>query len=653
MAPPEIAIMIRLLASILLLIVGRFVRVVTRQRETSVIVWSAGVLVGREVALLVIPSAWALPVRAGSDIVVILLILWWTGRYRRTNRTSWAATVLSGILVTFGVIAWTLSGAASSGIAAAPLRALWYLVPPALMTTLTVTLFRLDRFSGPDTQSLNDIKPLLIGVLAVATVLYLVVPLRFPLFSYLSVPTATVSLWLLSGFFLHRSLTQSRDKTRRMRENGQTVFDFLSHVGRSLGGGLEPEAILATAIDTIVSAVSADAGVAVISDAAGARVCAVHGIFPPPTPVPDVVKTKQGALEQFLRTLPVTEETPLWGDALQSGSPRLIEDARAHPVLRMHADDRVLHLSSMMILPLVIRGRTLGLLSLVRRERGVHFTASDLDHGRTMADFVAVTLDNFYNYRLQRDVEIAAQIQERLQAPPVITHQNVHVAGLCRPARQVGGDYYDVVPLADGRTAVLVCDVSGKGVPAALVMVMVRTIAHSVLAGNPHAGEVLTAVNRGICGAVAIDRFATVSVVVIDPLRGEIAYANAGHHPTIVLTPGASAPHLLDSDELPIGIDPDAAYTERRADLPPGSIVALYTDGVVEQGNPQAEEFGSDRLVAALRQGLNDTSVGSDALDAEGLAARVIGEIDRFAAGVPQHDDVTLVVCRTTSVGEQ
>ncbi len=264
-----------------------------------------------------------------------------------------------------------------------------------------------------------------------------------------------------------------------------------------------------------------------------------------------------------------------------------------------------------------------------------------------MTNFVAVTLDNYYTYRIQRDVEIAADIQRRLQAPPAGSVGGIEFSGVSRPVRGMSGDYYDVIPIDGHRTMVVICDVSGKGVPAALVMVMVRTIAHLALGYTDDAGEILHMINQGVSGAVELDRFATAGVVVFDTASQRMSYANAAHHPALLLSQETDQLEAVDAEGLPIGIEQTGEYRSRSVAFPVGTTVVLFTDGVVEAFNPEGEEFGDQRLHDAIqdtRRNLNDR------WSSDHLLQGVMSRLDSFVAGAPQHDDITMLVC--SSQGE-
>ncbi|MEX2443362.1 MAG: PP2C family protein-serine/threonine phosphatase, partial [Alkalispirochaeta sp.] len=618
-----------------------FSRVVTRRRDVRPFTFAALVLVIRDIVAVSFgpQNPWVLPyIRVAGETTAYIVFLFWTGRFRISNRSYIVA--LAGSVVAWGVIIG--DGLWGTGIAG---RVALYFLPPILFVASLVAILRVDRFVFSRGYQIEDLKPWMQVMLAAQALLYLVMPLSSGIFEPVVAILPMAPLIATSLFLIDVAMKEERVRIRTLQDNARTIFQFLADVGHSLGSDRDPETILNSAIKTMASATEADAAVAILVDGAHAHVSSVVGPYPPPVPVPEIIKSKQGALRQFVMSLHIETDTPLWGKALQTGTAVHIPEAGDDPILAKHAGDRVLRLRSMLVLPLKVRGNVLGLLSVVRRGDSRPFSSAEFDHARTMTNFVAVTLDNYYSYRIQRDVEIAGDIQKRLQAPPAGEVGGIEFAGVSRPALGVSGDYYDVIPIDDHRTVVVICDVSGKGVPAALVMVMVRTIAHLALSRTDDAGEILEMINHGVSGAVELDRFATASVVVFDSAERRMSYANAGHHPALLLKEGADGVDSIDAEGLPIGIEETGQYRSRSAAFPAGSTLVLFTDGVIEACNPEGDEFGDARLYSALRS--TKLALNGDR-SSDRVLQGVMSRLDAFVSGAPQHDDTTLIVCSST-----
>jgi HAMP domain-containing protein len=202
--------------------------------------------------------------------------------------------------------------------------------------------------------------------------------------------------------------------------------------------------------------------------------------------------------------------------------------------------------------------------------------------------------------RLDEELRLAREIQQRLlpAGPPHMS--GLELAGLSLPAREVGGDYYDYLPLDGGRVGLAIADVSGKGTPAALLMSAFRASLRSQDLGRLGPAEVLTRVNRFIHSSVDPGRFVTAFLAVLDPHSGELRYSSAGHDAPYLVRPDGAVTVLSDGGLL-LGLMPQVAYPEKVLTLEPGTLFTAFTDGVTEAQDAKGEFFGAGRLESALR----------------------------------------------------
>ena len=240
--------------------------------------------------------------------------------------------------------------------------------------------------------------------------------------------------------------------------------------------------------------------------------------------------------------------------------------------------------------------------------------------------------------RERRELEIAREIQQAFLPEGGPDIPGLTVAALSIPARVVGGDFYDFVPMADGKWGFLIADVSGKGVPAALLTTVSRNVIRTHAQATSSPSAVLASVNKQSVSGNTIGMYLTCALVVVDPARGSVTYANAGHTPPILL-PAAGGPlRLLPATGTPLALLPGMSYTESPVEAAPGDTLLLYTDGVTEAMGPGDEFFGEERLEAVLRE--------FAAQGPEALVRAVKETVDRFAEGRPPSDDITLVALR-------
>ena len=242
--------------------------------------------------------------------------------------------------------------------------------------------------------------------------------------------------------------------------------------------------------------------------------------------------------------------------------------------------------------------------------------------------------------RFARELEIAKGIQERFL--PKVTPQipGFSLATCCRPAMEVGGDYYDFLPLPDGRWLLLLGDVSGKGVKAAFYMTLTKGILHSISAVEGNHIEILRRLNRIFGGLTESGIFLTLCAMVLDPVTRDVLLVSAGHNPPFLTGPRGA--RVLEPRGLVLGVMNDEIFLkslrEVRLRLEPGEALVLYTDGVTEAMNRECQEFGMERLAAVL-----DRNVGKGV---ESLVDDVLAAVEGFQEGAHQADDLTLLVVK-------
>ena len=240
-----------------------------------------------------------------------------------------------------------------------------------------------------------------------------------------------------------------------------------------------------------------------------------------------------------------------------------------------------------------------------------------------------------------RELDLARDVQQRLfpQVYPQIT--GLDYAGACRPALGVGGDYYDFIRLSDAELGIAIGDVSGKGIPAALLMATLRAYLHGQTRHRvTDLAEVMVNLNRLVYESSAANRYATFFYAQYDSSTRLLEYVNAGHNPPLIFRTrgGRRAVLRLDVGGPVIGLMPDCSYVQQRVTLEEGDVLVLYTDGVTEAMNTSGEEWGEERLTQVIG--------ASRALPARELNDRIMRTADEFAAGAAQYDDMTLITAR-------
>jgi serine phosphatase RsbU (regulator of sigma subunit) len=239
---------------------------------------------------------------------------------------------------------------------------------------------------------------------------------------------------------------------------------------------------------------------------------------------------------------------------------------------------------------------------------------------------------------MERELAIAREVQRELlpRACPVMP--GLMLSGACRPAIGVGGDYYDYLQFSDDRLGIVIADVAGKGIPAALLMAGLQASVRSLAGPAVEPGEVNRRLNGMLYRSTSTSRYATLFFAIYDARRRLLQYSNAGHFPPLHIKAGSV--ERLTADGIPLGLMEEALYGQGQRELETGDLLAMYTDGIVEAPSPEGVEFGEDRLVEVLRRHAN-TSLDS-------MVLVVMDELSRWTHGAAAHDDATLVLVRAT-----
>ena len=252
--------------------------------------------------------------------------------------------------------------------------------------------------------------------------------------------------------------------------------------------------------------------------------------------------------------------------------------------------------------------------------------------------------------KLDREIEIAREVQERLFPQTLPDIAGVEMAGHCRPAQVIGGDYYDLIPIRDDsssnhRLGIAIGDISGKGVSAALLMASLHaSLRGQTMSGPGNLGVKMSNVNRLLYNASDSNRYATFFYAELDldldSGQRTLHYVNGGHNPPAILRQedGVWRIFRLADGGPVVGLLADATYEQQTIQLLPGDIFLAFTDGISEAMNPANEEWGEDQMLAEAE--------AHSSLSAEELLQHLLSTADAFAAGAPQHDDMTLVVMR-------
>jgi sigma-B regulation protein RsbU (phosphoserine phosphatase) len=296
------------------------------------------------------------------------------------------------------------------------------------------------------------------------------------------------------------------------------------------------------------------------------------------------------------------------------------------------------------VVPIRREETTHGFVGLGGRASKKPYSDDELEFATALANQAIVALVNAWlveetieKRRLEEELSIAKSIQDRLFPKHLPDVTGYELAARSTPSRQIGGDYFDAIELGDGRVLIAIADVSGKGVPAALLMSNVQATLRALAGSEIDLATSASRINDIIYANTDFNKYATFFYGVLDPERHVLAYTNAGHNPPILLRASGDM-EMLEAGGLPVGLMPGSTYDSAATHFDEGDILVCYTDGVTEAESAANEEYGTERLEALVR----DQAPGS----AAAMLDRILDSVDEFAAGMPQADDITALILK-------
>ncbi len=330
-------------------------------------------------------------------------------------------------------------------------------------------------------------------------------------------------------------------------------------------------------------------------------------------------------------------------EVVMRGNSVLTSDAQHDP--RFASGTMVLQgVRSVLAVPLGVSEKVFGIIYADSPIAEGRFTEDHLKVLTTLASVAAIRVENakltearFQQERLERELQLASEIQQRFQpaAPPVVA--GYELQGISFPCYEIGGDYYDFIERDDGRLVIALGDVSGKGTAAALLMSSLHAAIHAQTGSHDTIVETISAVNRYLADNIPPNRFITLFYAELDPESGAVSFLNAGHNPPLIVH-AAGTVEQLASGGLPLGIKADADYREGRTTLQMGDVLVIYSDGVTEAASPNGEEFGPTRLYEVVSRNVDASAAG--------IRDRIESALTKFSQGTQAADDITLVIVK-------
>lgn len=437
----------------------------------------------------------------------------------------------------------------------------------------------------------------------------------------------------------------------RALEYYEGAVDSIYNLAVETGAAMKESFSISDMLDgmarVVVAETDADGGAVLLVDEFEdvVSIRAVQGRFPPPFKLPEDLPRKPERVEAFVRHAQFKLGETLFGEAAKTGKPVFAPLAETDERILGKGPEEFLRVGSLMAVPLLVEDTVIGVLAVERLPGRDPFTEGQFDHLKTLANFGALQISNFFSFQEARErsereraANIAAEIQGLIIPKKLPDFPAASLGAFTAPAIGVSGDYFDIIQTRKDRLLLAVGDVAGKGVAAALVMVMVRSVLHLVANTDKDVATMLSWINRGITGKIEMDHYATLGLVDVNLATGEIEYANAGHQPLLIYRVQEDGIESVELKSIPIGVERGMNYSKKALRLRAGDILLLYTDGVVESMNAQGRQFG--------RKNLGSSLLRSRELSAREAALRIRSDLANFAGEARQHDDQTVLVLK-------
>ena len=462
--------------------------------------------------------------------------------------------------------------------------------------------------------------------------------------------------WVLTAYAQIRRIRKLERSHEEIQVEESLVFDFLHGLGEAFSDTIRPHELHRLIVEGATRILDAHGGALYATDRAGGKLTPafISKGCPPLVDVPaNILKQAAAtpiALESYLRLHSITAGQGLIGRVWETGQSVCFNELSETPELAKLRGS-AFGAGSVMAAALRYGKQNLGVLAVANGPTGAPFSQGDFVVFKSIAEQSAFALYNAIIYsmanekkRLDHDLEIARDIQRILLPAEAPAINGFQISGLNVPARQVSGDYFDYIQVDDQRLGVAIADVSGKGVPASLIMAICRSVLRAEAARNPSPADVLRKVNRQLYPDIKEDMFISMAYLILDHEHNAITLARAGHDAPLLYKSESQTVTPIKSPGMVVGIDSGNVFDRLTVDfavpLEPDDCLVLYTDGVTEALNTEGDEFGIDRMIQSVRASAPD--------GAQPVVKRIIEDVRNFTGSNPQNDDITLIAIRKT-----
>ncbi len=413
-----------------------------------------------------------------------------------------------------------------------------------------------------------------------------------------------------------------------MAELSGNRLDLLYRISQTINSSLDLDTVMDTLMDEVVSATHAERGFLMLfNDTRQLE-----------------FRTARGLDQQTIEASDFKISRGIVDRVAFEGSPLLTNNAQLDERFEARNSVKLYGLRSVLCVPIVQKGQVLGVVYVDNRFQNGIFSQDDLELLSSIASSAGIAIDNARLYRIavekgrmERELQMAREVQRSLIPPQTPNLRGWEFAACWKPAHEVSGDFYDFIPLSDGRLAVVVGDVSDKGMPAALFMALSRSVIRSVVGQEDGLSREIDKANRLIWRDSAEGAFITLFYAQLNAENGEVQYVNAGHNPPMVYRAGEQRIVTLSRTGMAAGVEENTRYKQGVVRLEKGDYILMYTDGVTD-AQVGAENFGETRLKKAALEYYAQPAVG--------LIANLEEAVCDFSGSAEPVDDVTMLVAK-------
>jgi sigma-B regulation protein RsbU (phosphoserine phosphatase) len=475
------------------------------------------------------------------------------------------------------------------------------------------------------------------------------VPLIAAMFTEIALYVAFTSLACWSVWVFRRQQRIIREVQRqkvKIQTEERRVFDFLHDIGEALAQETQPGDLHGSIVEGALRILEAQGGALYLTDKSGTqlRPAYISKGCPPFLELPPQPGSAHTTLQNQLKLVAVKiGDGPLGGVMAQKAPLFLLpDDLRLGPALAHGA-------VSAFYAPLIYAGHDLGVLAVARCGPVEPFTRADFQTFKALAEQSAFSLfDAILHHeanekkQMEKDLRVANEVQRVLLPSESPKVEGYEIEGCNVPARYLSGDYFDYVPIDADRCGVVIADVSGKGMPAALLMAMCRGVLRLLAPGNESPAEVMRRLNAQLYPDIKEDMFISMAYAVVDRRNGTLQLSRAGHDAPVVYRASDGHVEMIKPPGMAVGIDSGGVFNRVTSDfslrLEAGDCLVLYTDGVTEALDRHGEEFGLEAMKRAIQASAPE--------GAAAIVSRVAAEVRAFIGDHPQNDDITLIAIR-------